>query len=303
MPVRRATGAPPLQLLFSRAALRQQGPLDPATQRARLVFSDSDRRGTFQWGDRSYPVTVLNLPSVVESYKTLDDVNLVKTCDIGQVGPLPRAPCCSASSWACAARPCAPSFRLGPPAARAPPQVLVVGDEPGLAEEAASGEARDGVTPPMRNARERIFRKPIEVPPDVVQKVEYDLLTILAVRRAGAAGCRGCRAAAGCSCCRQAGGLRRPSALGLWAARLLHGSPDAAASLTGPCLATRINQQLSRLMLPLAARVVPRRASSLWTRRRSGWWTRPRAGGRGCRSDDDPALSPLAHERLMPLFP
>lgn len=32
-----------------------------------------------------YPVTVLNLPSVVESYKTLDDVNLVKTTDIGQV--------------------------------------------------------------------------------------------------------------------------------------------------------------------------------------------------------------------------
>lgn len=59
--------------------------------------------------------------------------------------------------------------------------MLVVGDEPGLAEEAASGEARDGVTPPMRNARERIFRKPVDVAPDVVQKVEYDLLTILAV--------------------------------------------------------------------------------------------------------------------------
>ena len=39
-----------------------------------------------------YPVTVLNLPSVVESYKTLDDVNLVKTTDIGQVGG--RARCC-----------------------------------------------------------------------------------------------------------------------------------------------------------------------------------------------------------------
>ncbi|EFN60130.1 hypothetical protein CHLNCDRAFT_133513 [Chlorella variabilis] len=125
-----------------RAALRQPGPLDPVTQRARLEFTDSDRHGHFVWGDRRFPVTVLNLPSVVESYKTLDDINLVKTCDIGQV--------------------------------------LVVGDDPGLAAEAATGEARDGITPPMRNARERIFRKPIDVPPHVVQKVEYDLLTILA---------------------------------------------------------------------------------------------------------------------------
>ena len=56
-----------------------------------------------------------------------------------------------------------------------------MGDAPGLAEEAAGGEARDGVTPPMRNARERVFRRPIEVAPEVVQKVEMDLLNILAV--------------------------------------------------------------------------------------------------------------------------
>ena len=60
-------------------------------------------------------------------------------------------------------------------------QVLVVGDAPGLVQEAAAGEARDGVTPPMRNARERVFRRPIEVAPEVVQKVEMDLLNILAV--------------------------------------------------------------------------------------------------------------------------
>lgn len=65
------------------------------------------------------------------------------------------------------------------------PQVLVVGSaaEPGVVpEEAAGGEARDGVTPPMRNARGRIFRNQIDVAPHVVQKVEFDLLTILAVR-------------------------------------------------------------------------------------------------------------------------
>ena len=69
-----------------RAALRQQpGQVDPATSSAQLLFQDSDRQGTFAFGGRQYPVTVLNLPSVVESYKTLDDVNLVKTTDIGQV--------------------------------------------------------------------------------------------------------------------------------------------------------------------------------------------------------------------------
>ncbi len=33
-----------------------------------------------------YPVKLLNLPTVVEAYKTYDDINLVKINDIGQVG-------------------------------------------------------------------------------------------------------------------------------------------------------------------------------------------------------------------------
>ncbi|KAI7844401.1 hypothetical protein COHA_001996 [Chlorella ohadii] len=128
-----------------RAALQAEDPQSAAACGVQLVFQDSDRQGTFVFKGRQYPVTVLNLPSVVESYKTLDDVNLVKTTDIGQV--------------------------------------LVVGSaaDPGVApDEAAGGEARDGVTPPMRNARGRIFRNPIDVAPHVVQKVEFDLLTILA---------------------------------------------------------------------------------------------------------------------------
>lgn len=91
---------------------------------------------------KSYPLKVLNLPCVAETYKTYDDVNLVKSADVGQV--------------------------------------LVVGDAEGL--EGPPGEARDGITRPMRNARERIFRQPIEVDPESVSKVELDLLTILAVR-------------------------------------------------------------------------------------------------------------------------
>ena len=73
-----------------RSALRQgegggQGEAPAAVAPPQLLFRDSDRHGTFAYGGRQYPVTVLNLPSVVESYKTLDDVNLVKTTDIGQV--------------------------------------------------------------------------------------------------------------------------------------------------------------------------------------------------------------------------
>ena len=93
---------------------------------------------------KSYPLKVLNLPCVAETYKTYDDVNLVKSADVGPV--------------------------------------RVVGDAEGL--EGPPGEARDGITRPMRNARERIFRQPIEVDPESVSKVELDLLTILAVRPA-----------------------------------------------------------------------------------------------------------------------
>ena len=63
---------------------------------------------------------------------------------------------------------------------------MVGEEEPGaLSAETSAGEARDGVTPPMRNARERIFRRPIDVPPHVVQRVEHDLLTVLAVSTTG----------------------------------------------------------------------------------------------------------------------
>jgi TATA-binding protein-associated factor Taf7 len=165
---------------------------------------------------------VLNLPSVVESYKTLDDVNLVKTCDIGQVRLVWKGgeagdlwavllqrtcsshsfvmlghegrlfPCCSVvEPVGCGMLgpvPFLTAEACPPPCCHASLQVLVVGEDPQLAEEAASGESLDGVTPPMRNARGRIFRKPIDVPPAVVSKVEYDLLTILAVSCAGEMG-------------------------------------------------------------------------------------------------------------------
>ena len=51
-----------------------------------FTASHSDgRTGQFSFGSESLPVTLLDLPCVVESYKTYDDSHLIKTGDIGQV--------------------------------------------------------------------------------------------------------------------------------------------------------------------------------------------------------------------------
>jgi len=47
--------------------------------------SENGREGELQIGSQAHKVHVLDLPTVVESYKTYDDENLVKTGDIGQV--------------------------------------------------------------------------------------------------------------------------------------------------------------------------------------------------------------------------
>ncbi len=49
------------------------------------VEKGSGRRGTFILGSERFPLAVQDLPTIVESYKTYDDVNLVKTANIGQV--------------------------------------------------------------------------------------------------------------------------------------------------------------------------------------------------------------------------
>ena len=103
--------------------------------------ADSNVSGILRFEGIDYQLTVLNLPTIAECYKTYDDVNLVKTGDIGQV--------------------------------------LVVG--PCTEEECRIGEIRDGVTHPMRNARERVFRKPIDVPKEKVAQVESQILDILNV--------------------------------------------------------------------------------------------------------------------------
>ncbi|GAB4822552.1 hypothetical protein N2152v2_009598 [Parachlorella kessleri] len=112
--------------------------------RAVLRGENDDRHGKFLFNGQEYPLAVLNLPAVSETYKTYDDVNYVKITDVGQV--------------------------------------LVVSD-PTSGKAPSQGESRDasdGITPPLRNARARVFKRQYDVQPDLVSTVEHNLLTILA---------------------------------------------------------------------------------------------------------------------------
>ncbi|KAI6685597.1 hypothetical protein NL676_031510 [Syzygium grande] len=105
-----------------------------------LSFSEDGRTGTFVIGNDRFTASLMDLPTVVESYKTYDDTNLIKTADIGQM-IMVREP--------------------GDPA----PDVV---------------EYRHGLTPPMRDARKRRFRREPDLNPELVQRVEKDLLNIMA---------------------------------------------------------------------------------------------------------------------------
>ena len=49
------------------------------------AFAVSDREGVFTLGGSEYPCQLMDLPGIVESYKTYNDVHLVKSTDVGQV--------------------------------------------------------------------------------------------------------------------------------------------------------------------------------------------------------------------------
>ncbi|KAJ0021555.1 hypothetical protein Pint_31401 [Pistacia integerrima] len=106
-----------------------------------LSFSENGRSGNFVIGNEHFPVSLLDLPCVVESYKTYDDSALVKTADIGQI------------------------IMVREPGDSAPDVV----------------EYRHGLTPPMRDARKRRFRREPDLNPELVQRVEKDLLNIMSV--------------------------------------------------------------------------------------------------------------------------
>ncbi|GKV30317.1 hypothetical protein SLEP1_g39139 [Rubroshorea leprosula] len=84
-----------------------------------LSFSEDGQNGTFVIGNDHFPASLLDLPCVVESFKTYDDSALVKTADIGQ---------------------------------------MIMVREPGDASPDMV-EYRHGLTPPMRDARKRRFRR------------------------------------------------------------------------------------------------------------------------------------------------
>ncbi|XP_011025157.1 PREDICTED: transcription initiation factor TFIID subunit 7 [Populus euphratica] len=105
-----------------------------------LSFSEDGRGGTFVIGNERFPASLLDLPCVVESYKTYDDCALVKTADIGQM--------------------------------------IMVREAGDTAPDVV--EYRHGLTPPMRDARKRRFRREPYLSPELVQRVEKDLLNIMA---------------------------------------------------------------------------------------------------------------------------
>ncbi|KAG8484895.1 hypothetical protein CXB51_021829 [Gossypium anomalum] len=95
-----------------------------------LEFSEDGRTGTFVIGNDRFPASVLDLPCVVESYKTYDDSALVKTADVGQM-------------------------ILVRESGEASPDVV---------------EYRHGLTPPLRDARKRRFRREPDLNPELVQR-------------------------------------------------------------------------------------------------------------------------------------
>ncbi|CAL9158397.1 unnamed protein product [Musa hybrid cultivar] len=120
------------RLLNENASSSLDGSLD-------VSFSEDGRSGTFMIGDERFPASLLDLPCIVESYKTYDDNVLIKTADVGQM--------------------------------------IMVRDEGDAAVEGV--EYKHGLTPPMRDARRRRFRREPDLNPEVVQRVEKDLLNIM----------------------------------------------------------------------------------------------------------------------------
>nr|XP_004238017.1 transcription initiation factor TFIID subunit 7 [Solanum lycopersicum]XP_019069195.1 transcription initiation factor TFIID subunit 7 [Solanum lycopersicum] len=104
-----------------------------------LSFSEDGKTGSFVIGDVHFPASLLNLPCIVESYKTYDDNVLIKSADIGQM--------------------------------------IMVREEGDPVPDVV--EYRHGLTPPMRDARRRRFRREPDLNPELVRRVEKDLQNIM----------------------------------------------------------------------------------------------------------------------------
>ncbi|XP_020202138.1 transcription initiation factor TFIID subunit 7 [Cajanus cajan] len=120
--------------------LNESNPSSSEDKSLDLSFSEDGRSGTFVIGNEHFPASLLDLPCVVESYKTYDDNSLIKTADVGQMIMVRES-------------------------GDAAPDVI---------------EYRHGLTPPMRDARKRRFRREPDLNPELVSRVEKDLLKIMA---------------------------------------------------------------------------------------------------------------------------
>ncbi|EFJ25744.1 hypothetical protein SELMODRAFT_148911 [Selaginella moellendorffii] len=107
-----------------------------------LAFNGDGRTGKFTIGQDEYEVSLVDLPCVVESYKTYDHSVLIKTADIGQM--------------------------------------ILVNDPENPSKPDATPEYKHGLTPAMKNARKRRFRRQPDMDPEYVSKVEEDLTNIMA---------------------------------------------------------------------------------------------------------------------------
>lgn len=77
--------APPVLAARLRRVLAEDAASAADAESVELVFSEDGRTGHFTIGADTFPAKLLDLPTKVESWKSLDDMNLVKSADIGQM--------------------------------------------------------------------------------------------------------------------------------------------------------------------------------------------------------------------------
>lgn len=105
----------------------------------RMEFPQPGREGFLNVAGEQHQATVLDLPTFVECYKTLDDVHCIKLTNVSQM--------------------------------------IYVGEDPPK-QEGDEEESRDGITPPFRDVRQRMFKPPQKFPTAEVTAVEEDLLAM-----------------------------------------------------------------------------------------------------------------------------
>ena len=158
--------APPALAERLRRLLAEDGAASSshAAAELELVFSEDGRTGHLRVGADSYPAKLMDLPTKAESWKTLDDVNLVKAADIGQIivvappgAALPTEEVCL--NGITVAMRCVPRTDRGFSSSltRAPP-------------------------PPLcdRDAQRTHFRKPLEYDKKRISTLEADLARLIA---------------------------------------------------------------------------------------------------------------------------